>query len=78
MTYTLPSGIEKIVSPVVLVFSDGTRREYEDGKTAVADVFDKAYQVKRIQAIEGNVEIVLKERQSPELYWIGEEALSFF
>lgn len=78
MTYTLPPAIEKIVSSVVLVFPDGARREYEDGKTAVADVFDRTYQVERIQAIEGNVEIVLKERQSPELYWIGEEALSFF
>ena len=78
MTYKLPPALGKIRSPIILEFPDGTRREYQDGKAAISDVFDRAYQVEIIQAIEGHVDITLKERQSPEMKWIGEEALSFF
>lgn len=78
MTYKLNPAIKKIVSPVVIVFEDGHRREFSDGKSAASAIFDKHYIVTCIKAINDVVELTITENKGPEINWIGEENISFF
>jgi hypothetical protein len=78
MTYKLNPELEKILSPVALIFSDMTRQEYPDGKSVTEAVFNRCYRVESLRAIEGTVEIKLVERSAPEMIWSGEESASFF
>lgn len=39
MTYKLNPEIRKDLSPIVLIFSDGTKQRYPDGKAVVDTVF---------------------------------------
>lgn len=61
MSYKLNYMISLIESNVVLMFPDGSSREYADGKQAAEETFDKRYDVKSMKANEGKVEIVLAE-----------------
>ncbi len=78
MTYKLNPEIEKIRSPVVIVFEDGRKREFKDGKSAASAIFEKHYIVTCIKAINDIVELTITENKGPEINWIGEENISFF
>ena len=61
MTYKLNASVfDRIVSPIVLVI-DGTRKEYENGKMAASDVFEKRYAIESMKAVGDVVEVNLVE-----------------
>ena len=78
MTYKLNPEIRKILSPVVLVFPDRTKQQYEDGNTAADAVFDRKYVISTLQAVDDIVELKLVEQEAPNMNWSGESATSFF
>jgi len=61
MTYKLNYMISLIESNVVLIFPDGSSKEFADGKQAVETSFEKRYDVKSVKACGDKVEIVLAE-----------------
>ena len=71
MTYKLEPGLERITSPIVLIFPDHTE-SFSSGEEACKAAFDKRWRVVEIRAVESTVEIKLEEMDTP----IGEE--SFF
>ena len=77
MTYKLNPSLEKIQSPILLIFPDGERREYKDGAAVVEDVFDKMLLIETVRAVGNTVEIKLTEPQIKASTWIGEEQTFF-
>ena len=77
MTYKLNPSLEKIQSPIVLIFSDGERREYIDGAAVCEAVFDQMLLMELLRAVENTVEIKLTEPQTMASTWIGEEQTFF-
>ena len=49
MTYKLNPELRKILSPIVLIFPDGTKQQYESGKAAADDVFDHKYLISTLR-----------------------------
>ena len=78
MTYKLNPEIRKILSPVVLIFPDGTKQQYEDGDSAADAVFDHKYLISALRAVDDIIEIKLVEQEAPSMNWSGESAASFF
>ena len=78
MTYKLNSEIRKINSPIVLIFPDGTKQQYESGKDAVNAVFDHNYTISALCAVNDIIELKLVEQEAPIMNWSGESATSFF
>lgn len=78
MTYRLNPGLAKIKSSLVLIFPDGSRKEYSSGTEAAEEDFDKKYLIEEVRAVEGTVELVLTEQDVPAMNWTGEENISFF
>lgn len=69
MMNTLILAIEKVVSPVVLVFPDGEKKEFKNGKEAV---LDSGFAVESICADGGTVVIKLQKVEE-ETDWIKEQ-----
>ena len=62
MTYKLEPILEKIVSTVSLVFPDGEKQIYKDGREAAEAVFDRSYVISSMRVAEGKkIEIELIE-----------------
>lgn len=78
MTYKLNPEIRKILSPVVLVFPDGTKQQYESGKASADAVFDYKYVISTMRAVNDIIELKLVEQEAPIMNWSGESATSFF
>ena len=78
MTYKLNPEIQKIKSPIVLAFPDGTKQQYESGKVAADAVFEHKYVISTLRAINDIVELKLVEQEAPIMNWSGESATSFF
>lgn len=78
MTYKLNPALNKIQSPVVLIFPEGNRQKYSNGAAVTDMAFDKKYLVASMIAINSSIEITLEEPSINEINWIGEEAVSFF
>ena len=78
MTYKLNPEIQKIYSPIVLTFSDGTKQQYESGKVAADAVFEHKYVISTLRAINDIVELKLVEQEAPNMNWSGEEPSTFF
>ena len=78
MTYKLNPNIKMILSPIILVFPEGNRACYPNGKAAKDASFEKPYQIETLKAIEKSIEVTLRERRIEDLTWHGEEAASFF
>ena len=79
MTYKLRSDINKISSPVTILF-DGMEFEYKDGRTAVDElVLEKNALVDNVYCRDNRIVIVLKENDMiNNTNWCGEEQISFF
>ncbi len=60
MTYKLEPSLEKIISPVILLFPDGIRKEYPDGESVRKQVFNVKYLVDSIRATGNAAEVILK------------------
>ena len=78
MTYKLNPEIRKILSPVVLIFPDGTKQQHASGKAAADTVFDHKYLISTLRAINDAIELKLVEQEAPIMNWSGESAASFF
>ena len=78
MTYKLNPEIRKIISPVVLVFPDGNKQEYDNGEKITEDSFNRKFMVTEIRAVNEKIEVKLTEQEAPNMTWSGEEAVSFF
>ena len=65
MTYKLEPGLSRITSPIKLRLPGGKIKEFENGAAACAAVFDHRYVVREIRAVDGTVEITLKESAEP-------------
>ena len=61
MGYKLNYMIRLIDSPVMLIFPDGSSREFADGEEAIVKSFDKRYDVRTLKANADKIEVVLKE-----------------
>ena len=78
MTYKLEPGLNRIISPVVIILPDGEKREYGSGVEACEDSFDHSYRVEEIRAVDGVIEIKLKLATTPDATnWTGEEQTFF-
>lgn len=73
------SFVRKISTPVVCRIND-KEKEYKNGASFSETALDKPYEVDSIEAVDGKVVIVLKEKYSAAesdvlINWIGEEAV---
>ena len=59
MTYHLEPWIEKITSPVTLIYPDGERQEYRDGKEITNHAFAGKHKIGMVCAVDGKIEIEL-------------------
>ena len=73
MTYKLNPELQKILSPVLLIFPNDATARYSSGQELVDAVFDHPYQVKSLRAKEATVVIELVERVGAVVNPIGEE-----
>lgn len=78
MTYKLNPVIRKIISPIVLIFPDGTKQQYEGGKAAADAVFGHKYVISTMHAVNDFIELKLVEQEAPIMNWSGEEPSTFF
>ncbi len=61
--YKLEEGLDRIVSPITLIFPDRTRRNYQNGKILSAETFDLPYIIKSIAAVDDEIGIILEEKK---------------
>ena len=73
MTYKLEPGLNRLTSPVVLIFPDQTSQRYENGEEVCMDAFDRKYYAAEISARDSSIVIRLQEADTPEINSIGEE-----
>ena len=78
MTYKLNPEIAKITSPVVLIFPNGERKQFENGTEAYSAVFENRYLIQELCAVNDAIEMKLVEQEAPIMNWCGESATSFF
>ena len=78
MTYKFNPEIRKVLSPVVLMFSDGEKQQYPDGNAVADAVFNHKYVVSTMRAVNDIIELELVEQESLIMNWNGESPVSFF
>jgi len=78
MSYKLNYMISLIESNVVLMFPDGSSREYADGKQAAEETFDKRYDVKSMKANVDKVEVVLTENDGTPIDLVADGTNGFY
>ena len=79
MNYKLNPELRKIISPIILIFPDGTEKFFTSGAETANAVFDKRYDIVEITAKDNMIRLKLIDQQDmPTINWIGEEAVSFF
>lgn len=75
--YKLDCGLKKIISPIHIVQPFDLR--FQNGGELADHGFEKNYLVKSIQAVGGEMEIMLEEnKQVNSLDWTKEKTVSFF
>ena len=74
----LNAQITQIISPVTVIFPDGQRQEFANGKEAAGKKYNDSYEVRSIRAVDSRIEITLKSIDILPTGWIGEEQISFF
>ena len=78
MTYKLEPGLNRIVSPVVVIPPDGIKREYNSGAEACEDTFNHCYRVNEIRAVDDHIEIKLILSNTPDATTCTGEEQTFF
>lgn len=78
MAYKLKPGLNRIVSPVIIILPDGKRIEYSSGTEACKGSFNHSYRVDEIRAMDSSIEIRRKLSEAPDaINWTGEEQTFF-
>lgn len=72
-TYQLEKGLERMLSPVTLIFPDRSRKEYKNGEEAAAAVFDRPYEIRSISAVDDTIGIILADPAAPDVTAIGKK-----
>lgn len=78
MTYYLNPDVEKIKSPILLVFPDGEIKSFNDGEELRKEIFDVKYNITSVEAVNSQVILSVKEQEPPDVNWCGEEMISLF
>ena len=63
MTFKLNPEVRKIISPVILVFPDGSQKEYECGSQVADAVFDRRYSISGIKAANNSIILTVQEAE---------------
>ncbi len=59
MTYKLNPILEKISSPIRLMFPSGVCKEYNNGQEVIDEVFDNKYEIMSIYTSNHKIEVIL-------------------
>lgn len=62
--FKLEEGLDRIVSPVTLIFPDLSKKSFGNGQELAAAGFDRPYIVKSIAAVDDEVGIILEEPEA--------------
>lgn len=62
--FRLEEGLDRIVSPVTLIFPDLSRKSFDNGQALAAAGFDRPYVIKSIAAVDDEVGIILEEPEA--------------
>ena len=65
--YRLEHGLDRILSPVTLIFPDRSMKEYRNGAEVAADVFDCPYEIRSISAVDDTIGIILVDPNEPDV-----------
>ena len=59
-TFKLEDGLDRIVSPITLIFPDHSKISYKNGQELSAAAFDRLYIIKSIAAVDDEIGIILE------------------
>ena len=62
--YRLEEGLDRIVSPVTLIFPDLSRKSFSNGQELAAAGFDRPYVIKAFAAVDDEVGIILEDPEA--------------
>ena len=65
--YQLEKGVERMLSPVTLIFPDRSRKDYRNGAEAAAACFDRPYEIRSISAVDDTIGIILADPAAPDV-----------
>ena len=78
MRYKLNSEIGKVSSPVRLIFPNGMKIDYHDGKSALSAEYDISYCIQSISAEHNMMVVTLKENDMINDTGWSKSEVSFF
>ena len=62
--FKLEEGLDRIVSPVTLIFPDLSRKSFGNGQELAAASFDRPYVIKSFAAVDDEVGIILEDPEA--------------
>ena len=62
--YRLEEGLDRIVSPVTLIFPDLVKISFDNGQAVAGAGFDRPYIIKSIAAVDDEIGIILEEPEA--------------
>ena len=57
----LEESLDRIVSPITLIFPDHSKACYKNGTELATVAFDRSYRIKSIAAVDDEIGIILEE-----------------
>jgi hypothetical protein len=60
-SFALEKGLERIVSPITLIFPDHSKTSFKNGTELSVVAFDHPYRIKSIAAVDDEIGIILEE-----------------
>ena len=58
-SFKLEEGLERIVSPITLIFPDHSKVSYKNGTELASAAFDRPFHIKSIAAVDDEIGIML-------------------
>ena len=62
--FKLEEGLDRIVSPVTLIFPDLSKKSFGNGQELAAAGFDRPYVIKSFAAVDDEVGIILEDPEA--------------
>ena len=63
-TFRLEEGLDRIVSPINLIFPDHSKVSYKNGTELAEATFDCPYKIKSIAAVDDEIGIIVEEGEA--------------
>ena len=60
-SFALEKGLERIVSPITLIFPDHSKTSFKNGTELSVVAFDHPYRIKSIAAVDDEIGIIIEE-----------------